>query len=38
MFLVNLNKEIGIDEEIIRKYQGLVDLEEEKLFSKYELE
>jgi len=38
MFLVNLNKEIEIDEEIIRKYQGLVDLEEEKLFSKYELE
>lgn len=38
LFLVHLNKEIGIDEEIIRKYQGLVDLEEEKVFSKYELE
>jgi CPA1 family monovalent cation:H+ antiporter len=38
LFLISLNKEIGIDEEIIRKYQGLVDLEEEKLSSKYEIE
>ena len=38
MFLVNLNRELEIDEAIIRKYQGLVDLEEEKLFSKFEIE
>lgn len=38
MFLVNLNKELEIDETVIRKYQGLVDLEEEKLFSKFEIE
>jgi CPA1 family monovalent cation:H+ antiporter len=38
IFLVNLNKELEIDEAIIRKYQGLVDLEEEKLFSKFEIE
>jgi CPA1 family monovalent cation:H+ antiporter len=38
LFLVNLNKELEIDEAIIRKYQGLVDLEEEKLFSKFEIE
>ena len=38
LFLVDLNKELEIDEAIIRKYQGLVDLEEEKLFSKFEIE
>ena len=38
LFLVQLNKKLEIDEEIIRKYQGLVDLEEEKLFSKFEIE
>lgn len=38
LFLVQLNKELDIDELIIRKYQGLVDLEEEKIFSKLEIE
>ncbi len=38
LFLAELNKELEIDESIIRKYQGLVDLEEEKLFSKFEIE
>ena len=38
IFLVNLNRELEIDEAVIRKYQGLVDLEEEKLFSKFEIE
>ncbi|MBS1665521.1 MAG: Na+/H+ antiporter [Bacteroidetes bacterium] len=38
LFLVELNKSDGIDEEVIRKYQGLVDLEEEKLTSKFEKE
>jgi len=37
-FLVELNRESAIDEEIIRKYQGLVDLEEEKVISKFEIE
>jgi len=37
-FLVELNRESGIDEEVIRKYQGLVDLEEEKVISKFEIE
>lgn len=38
LFLVELNKEDGLDEEVIRKYQSLVDLEEEKLTSKFEQE
>jgi len=38
LFLVDLNKKLEIDEEIIRKYQGLVDLEEEKVISKFEIE
>ncbi|HEY6902605.1 MAG TPA: cation:proton antiporter, partial [Puia sp.] len=36
LFLVELNKGDTYDEEVIRKYQGLVDLEEEKLTSKFE--
>jgi Na+/H+ antiporter len=34
--LLELNKDPLIDEDIIRKYQGLLDLEEEKLRSRYE--
>ena len=37
-FLIQLNKELGTDEAIIRKYQGLLDLEQEKLLSLYEIE
>jgi len=37
-YLVELNRESSVDEEIIRKWQGLVDLEEEKVFSKFEIE
>jgi hypothetical protein len=35
-FLLALNKEPGIDEDIIKKYQGLLDLEEEKLRTRYD--
>lgn len=34
--LLELNKDPLIDEDIIRKYQGLLDLEEEKLRTRYE--
>ncbi len=33
--LKELNKKHGIDEEIIRKYNGLLDMEEEKIRIKY---
>jgi Na+/H+ antiporter, bacterial form len=35
-FLLALNKEPNIDEDVIKKYQGLLDLEEEKLRSRYD--
>lgn len=34
-YLLQLNREPGIDEDIIKKYQGLLDLEEEKLRTRY---
>ena len=36
-FLLNLNKSLETDEEIVRKYQTIVDLEQEKLMCLYEL-
>ena len=35
-FLLDLNKSLANDEEIIRKYQSIVDLEQEKLICLYE--
>jgi len=37
-FLLGLNRSIAIDEEIIRKYQSILDLEQEKLIYLYESE
>jgi CPA1 family monovalent cation:H+ antiporter len=37
-FLLELNKSLETDEEIIRKYQTLLDLEQEKLVRLYEVE
>lgn len=37
-FLLGLNRSIAIDEEIIRKYQSILDLEQEKLTYLYESE
>lgn len=36
-FLQQLNRQPEMDEEIIRKYQGLLDLEEEKIRTRYEM-
>jgi hypothetical protein len=38
LFLVGLNKEAATDETVIRKYQAIVDLEQEKLWSRYDIE
>ena len=35
-FLIDLNRSLDTDEEIIRKYQFILDLEQEKLLSLYE--
>jgi CPA1 family monovalent cation:H+ antiporter len=37
-FLIDLNKKLENDEEIIRKYQSILDLEQEKLLCLYEPE
>ncbi|HEX2630630.1 MAG TPA: Na+/H+ antiporter [Chitinophagaceae bacterium] len=36
-YLIELNKRPELDEDIIRKYQGLMDLEEEKMRVRYEV-
>lgn len=36
-YLIELNKRPELDEDIIRKYQGLMDLEEEKMRVRYEI-
>jgi Na+/H+ antiporter len=36
-YLIELNKSPEIDEDMIRKYQGLMDLEEEKMRVRYEI-
>jgi len=35
-FLLQLNRSLATDEEIIRKYQSILDIEQEKLISLYE--
>jgi hypothetical protein len=36
--LTELNKDVKMDGDVIRKYQGLLDLEEEKLRTRFEEE
>lgn len=36
-YLIELNKRPELDEDVIRKYQGLMDLEEEKMRVRYEI-